>query len=96
MRGRAGLLALLAASLGAEGGGRPSWVEGFDHGRLDPTRWVLTAEGDFRERTVDVVDLGRRGRPDFRLRLRADTRGTRDDSVKFLGVRTLDALLLRG
>ena len=34
----------------------------------------------FNERVVDVV-------PDGRLRLRANTMGTRDDSVKFLGVR---------
>jgi hypothetical protein len=37
---------------------------------------------------VDVVDVGGGGASDFRLRLRADTRGTRDDTVKFLGARS--------
>jgi hypothetical protein len=48
---------------------------------------VVTAEGDFREHTVDVV-------PDGRLRLRADTLGTRDDTVKFLGARSRQAFPL--
>lgn len=66
-----------------------SWREGFDSGRLDRSRWVVTEEGDFKESVVDVLDVSDGGAGDFRLRLRADTRGTRDDTVKFLGARTV-------
>jgi hypothetical protein len=77
---------------------RPSqeWIENFDKGGLDSSRWVVTSEGDFRERMVDVVDVGRRGSNDFRLRIRADTVGTRDDAVKFLGVRSSESIRLEG
>ena len=73
-----------------------AWTESFIQGRLDPSRWQTTAEGDFREGTVDVVDVGKPGASDFRLRLRADTRGTRDDTVKFLGVGTTFRIPLGG
>ena len=86
------VLLLCAASAAAQPDG---WHETFDAGRLDPARWSFTAQGDFRERTVDVLDLGREGRQDFRLRLRADTLGTRDDTVKFLGVRSAHRVRLR-
>jgi hypothetical protein len=56
----------------------------FSSPSLQGDRWAVTAAGDFNERTVDVAG-------DHRLRLRADTMGTRDDSVKFLGVRTREA-----
>ena len=85
-------LLLLLPVLGTTG--ERTWREGFESGRLDSARWVITAEGDFRERTVAVVDLSRQGPRDFRLRLRADTRGTRDDTVKYLGVRTVDRVVI--
>lgn len=47
--------------------------------------WVLTRDGDFRKATVGVVDE--------RLRLQAGTIGTRDDTVKHLGVRTAEAVV---
>jgi hypothetical protein len=49
---------------------------------LDSTRWVATSEGDFEESVVDQAADG------SRLRIRAATRGTRDDTVKFLGARS--------
>jgi hypothetical protein len=70
-------------------------VEDFSQGRLDASRWQRTVDGDFRDWSVDVVDAGRPGSPDFRLRLRADTRGTRDDTVKHLGVRSARPISLR-
>jgi hypothetical protein len=45
-----------------------------------PERWVAVRDGDFREAVVDIVE--------GRLRLRAGTIGTRDDTVKHLGIRT--------
>lgn len=45
-----------------------------------PERWVAVRDGDFREAVIDVVE--------GRLRLRAGTIGTRDDTVKHLGLRT--------
>jgi hypothetical protein len=64
--------------------GQEHFRDDFSSPSLQGGRWVVTAAGDFKERTVDVTS-------DHRLRLRADTVGTRDDSVKFLGVRTREA-----
>jgi len=47
---------------------------------IDPARWALTSEGDFQEHSVDLKD--------GRFRFRAATIGTRDDTVKFHGVRS--------
>lgn len=71
--------------------GGTTWRESFDGGTLDVTRWVTTRDGDFRESVVDVVDASPQSARDLRLRLRADTRGTRDDTVKFLGAGTVRA-----
>src|SRR5262245_10625684 len=88
---------ILDAGLGRSASALDAWVEDFRSGRLDPARWERTHAGDFREWSVEVVDsIRRRGAspdaaplsPIYRLRLRADTRGTRDDTVKFLGARS--------
>jgi hypothetical protein len=50
---------------------------------LDAASWARTSEGDFEEAVVDGPDRG------GRLRIRAATRGTRDDTVKFTGARTV-------
>jgi hypothetical protein len=71
------------------------WRETLDAGTLDPARWVRTVDGDFKEHVVDVVDVSPHGAHDFRLRLRADTRQTRDDTVKFLGARTVERIAIR-
>jgi hypothetical protein len=75
------------------------WVEDFSAGRLDPSRWERTAAGDFREWSVEVVDAPGPARPAgspvYRLRLRANTRGTRDDTVKHLGARFTQPIPLR-
>jgi hypothetical protein len=47
---------------------------------LSAQGWEIISEGDFEERTADSIGS--------RVRLRAATRGTRSDSVKFLGVRS--------
>jgi hypothetical protein len=66
-----------------------NFQDDFQHGHVDRGRWTTTSDGDFRERTVDVIEVAPR---DFRLRLRADTRGTRADTVKFVGARTADEI----
>lgn len=66
------------------------WLEDFAQGRLDPMRWERTVEGDLREWSAEVVQAP----PGFRLRLRADTRGARDDTLKFLGVRSVRPIVL--
>jgi len=55
--------------------------ENFSEGILNAERWQITREGDFEESTVDVYD--------HRLRLRANTIDTSDDTVKFHGVRSV-------
>jgi hypothetical protein len=55
--------------------------ENFSEGILNAERWQITCEGDFEESTIDVYD--------HRLRLRANTIGTSDDTVKFHGVRSV-------
>jgi hypothetical protein len=49
---------------------------------------VRTAAGDFRSASVEVVAVPEGTGRDYRLRLLADTRGTRPETVKFLGVRS--------
>ena len=50
--------------------------------------WVKTSEGDFEESRVDSAGE--------RIRLRAATRGTRDETVKFLGTRSARKFSLQG
>lgn len=63
-----------------------AFAEDFD-GPLDPARWTEVADGDFKEKTVDVKG--------GRLRLRCGTIGTDDRTVKFLGVRSVAAFPLK-
>jgi hypothetical protein len=74
--------------------GSPGWLDDFAQGRLDPARWQRTVEGDVREWSAEVVETPGRG-SGFRLRLTADTRGTRDDTLKFVGVRSVGPVALR-
>lgn len=60
----------------------------FSGGTLDNDNWVVTREGDFKESTIDVYDADPGEKEDYRLLLRANTIGTRDDTVKFHGVRS--------
>jgi len=64
----------------------------FQTGQLNTIRWSRTQEGDFKEATVDVVGVDPGQKTDYRLRLRTNTIGTRDDTVKFLGVRSIDRI----
>lgn len=60
--------------------------EDFQEGSLSPSLWTLTRQNDFRQSIIDVVEVGPK---DYRLRLLADTVGTKDDTVKFHGIRSL-------
>lgn len=64
----------------------------FDHGSLNPQRWQITREGDFKESIIDVYDADPTENVDYRLRLRANTIGTKDDTVKFHGVRSVEKM----
>jgi len=64
--------------------------ENFSEGVLNPHTWQITREGDFKESIIDVYDVDPTENVDFRLRLRANTIGTRDDTVKFHGVRSVE------
>ena len=86
-----GVVLLSSAAVGAD----IVWTETFAGGRLDPDRWETTSSGDFRDRSVSVVEVPD-GTGRFRLALSADTRGTRDDTVKTLGVRSVPRFELPG
>jgi len=64
------------------------WMETFSEPRIDPGRWQVTADGDFREWGVQVAELPQ-GLGSGRLGVRADTRGSSDQTVKVLGVRSV-------
>ncbi|MDD1663723.1 MAG: hypothetical protein LUQ32_00050 [Methanomicrobiales archaeon] len=76
--------------------GTGTFREDFSGGVLNPSRWTVTREGDFRESLVDVRNGDPSATVDGRLRLRLDTIGTRDDTVKFLGVRSLSLMDFTG
>jgi len=64
--------------------------ENFSEGVLNLQKWQITRKGDFKESIVDVYDVDPSENVDFRLRLCMNTIGTRDDTVKFHGVRSVD------
>lgn len=64
--------------------------ENFNEGVLSAQTWQITREGDFKESIIDVYDADLSDNVDFRLRLRMNTIGTRDDTVKFHGVRSVE------
>jgi hypothetical protein len=90
VRGLALGAALLALAPFAAAAG---WIEDFAGGRLDPSRWERTADGDLRDWSAEVVAAAGSA-SGFRLRLQADTRGTRDDTLKHLGVRRIEPIAL--
>ncbi len=68
----------------------------FGGGKLNLSHWVVTKEGDFAEMLVDIYDVDPAKMGDYRLRLAANTVGTSDDTVKYLGVRSLRKIDLTG
>lgn len=84
----AGVLAIVAAGVALNRAPEPHPApapsavvqERFESGDLEPATWAETAEGDFQEKSVQPAG--------GRLRLRCATRGTRSDTVKFLGARS--------
>jgi len=63
--------------------------DNFDSGFLDSDIWQFTRDGDVQASTIDVYDVDPSGKTDYRLRLQMDTLGTRDDTVKFQGIRSV-------
>ena len=55
--------------------------------RQNLKKWRITRQGDFRISRIDVYDVDPNETKDYRLRLMADTINTRDDTVKYHGVR---------
>ena len=89
---RSSLLLMLAVRVSGQAA---VWADTFAQPRLDPQRWQVTAEGDFREWSVGVADLPpQNGGP--RLRVSADTRGTSDETIKAVGVRSVPVVEFGG
>jgi hypothetical protein len=63
--------------------------DNFSNGTLNHKLWQITRDGDFKESTIDVYDVDPSENVDYRLLLRMNTIGTKDDTVKFHGVRSL-------
>ncbi|MDD1708029.1 MAG: hypothetical protein LUQ33_02495 [Methanoregulaceae archaeon] len=72
----------------AESSGEVMFEETFNTGFLDPERWKLTRDCDVRQSIIDVVAADPMNPGDSRLRLGMDTIGTRDDTVKYIGIRS--------
>ncbi len=62
--------------------------DSFDAATVDAAVWTTLRQGDFKVARTDIVDVGTLDKPDRRLRLAANTLGTDDSTVKYLGVRT--------
>ncbi|MBI3921658.1 MAG: hypothetical protein HY318_09595 [Armatimonadetes bacterium] len=62
-------------------------VDEFSGETVDAGLWQVTRKNDFQESTVDIVQ--------GRLRLRAATLGTKDDTVKYHGLRSLELIRLK-
>jgi len=69
--------------------------ESFSAGYLDPERWKIIEEGDVQQKKIDVIAVDPLKPEVYRLRLGMNTIGTDDDTVKYIGVRTIDKLSLR-
>lgn len=67
-----------------------TFYENFSSEVLNSQTWQITREGDFKESIIDVHDTDPSGNVDSRLRLGINTIGTRDDTVKFLGVQNVN------
>lgn len=70
--------------------------EDFTSGFLNRQVWAITGEGDARQRVINVSDVDPTENRDYRLTLGIDTVGTRDDTVKFAGIRTIRRINLDG
>jgi hypothetical protein len=81
------LRAFVLAAAGMVSAQSGAWSDGFERPDLDAD-WVRVSSGDFNEQVVDIVD--------GRLRIRADTMGTDDSTVKYLGVRTATGIAFDG
>ena len=68
---------------------RVEFEDSFSEGKLDTAKWHVTRKGDFRESTINVYDVDPTEKADYRLRLRANTISTADNTVKFHGVRSV-------
>jgi hypothetical protein len=64
----------------------------FNAGYLNPERWNIIREGDVRQGIIDVIASYAAKRDEYRLRLGMDTIGTRDDTVKYIGIRSINKL----
>jgi len=64
--------------------------ETFNAGFLDPKRWETIQEGDARQSIIDVVPVDPVKQDEYWLRLGMNTIGTRDDTVKSIGIRSID------
>lgn len=87
-------MALFVSSLSLQHKELAYFKENFDAGFLDMNVWALTQEGDVKAKVTDVFDVDPDEGKDYRLRLGLNTLGTRDNTVKFQGVRSIRAINL--
>ncbi len=66
--------------------------ENFSERFLNPQAWQITRDGDSKDSIVDTYDVNTSANDDYRLRLGINTIGTKDETVKFLGVRSVEKI----
>ena len=69
--------------------------ETFTTGYLDPDRWEMTREGDAHQSLIEVVPVSPSDQDEYHLRLGMDTIGTMDDTVKYIGIKSREPIILR-
>lgn len=77
-------------SLASQAKSSTDWTDNFQKGTLDSKKWQKTESGDFRKNAMDIVKKDSGKNAEYGLRLMADTIGTDDKTVKFIGIRSKD------
>lgn len=78
-------ISLAAVVIGCRAPQRIVLKDDFSAPTLNSSLWEITKKGDFNAWDVGLVEGKKGGRV---LRVRADTMGTRDDTVKFIGIKS--------
>jgi len=74
--------------------GLGKFQEDFETGIIDAEIWTLTQEGDITTKVTEVSGADSGNGDLYRLKLGMDTIGTSDDTVKFMGIRSVRPVII--